>query len=244
MSVTIRDIAQELGMAHSTVSRAWRDDLRISPATREKVTRVAARMGYRVNVAARALSSGPMHSLALIILDVVDLFWAGIAKGVDAVTHERHYTLVLYITHVECEREAGMAPDPSQVVVGNFTEEGGRASGEALFAGPQSQWPTAVFAGNHWMAIGLLHSCTEWGVRVPQDLSTVGYDDIDSCRHLQPPLTTVHQPTAEMGGNAARLLIERMECSFSLLREMLLKIELVVRGSCTCIVRQEQDDHA
>lgn len=335
MSVTIRDIAQKLEMAHSTVSRALRDDPRISPATRERVKRVAAQMGYHVNVAARALSSGRMQSIALIIPDVVDPFWAGIVKGVDAVTHERRYSLVLYITHAEREREAaalaaaaegrydgaiffrrqlpvkdmaralrsgtqlslmshhepslpvdsvrvddldgayratsyllelghrriahiagppdhrettdreagfrqalaeaGIAPDCAHVISGNFTEKGGRAAAESLFAAPQGQWPTAIFAANDRMAIGLLHFCAERGVRIPHDLSIVGYDDIESCRHLQPPLTTVHQPTTEMGGQAARLLIERLEGSSSPPREVWLKTELIVRGSCTRI---------
>ncbi|MGI6877475.1 LacI family DNA-binding transcriptional regulator [Microbacterium sp. gxy059] len=67
---------------------------------------------------------------------------------------------------------------------------------------------TGVVAGNDHLAIGLIRACVEGGIRVPEDLSVVGFDDIDVAGYLTPALTTVRQPFAELGGEAVRLLLE------------------------------------
>ena len=67
--------------------------------------------------------------------------------------------------------------------------------------------PTAIFAGSDMQALGVMEAARERGIRVPEELSIVGYDDIPLARWLTPRLTTVHQPLRRMGEEAARLAI-------------------------------------
>lgn len=103
---------------------------------------------------------------------------------------------------------AGIAFDPALVVDGAFVFESGLAGGHALLALPDP--PTAIFAANDDSAAGVLRAAAERGLRVPDDLSVCGFDDTPIARHLYPALTTVRQPTAEMGRVATLQLLERI----------------------------------
>lgn len=103
--VTIRDIAEIVGVSHSTVSRALRDHPRISQETKEKIRRVARELNYHPNASAISLSSKRMQSIGLVIPDVRDAFYGEIIAGVDEVTYKAGYNLVLYLTHAERSRE-------------------------------------------------------------------------------------------------------------------------------------------
>lgn len=85
-----------------------------------------------------------------------------------------------------------------------FTQEAGRQAGTEIFAGDV---PTAVIAANDLMAIGLLQAAAASGLRVPDDLSMVGYDDVPLVDLLNPPLTTVRVPQYQMGREAARIVL-------------------------------------
>lgn len=104
--------------------------------------------------------------------------------------------------------EAGIAPDPSLIVQGDYTREGGQRAMIRLLALPAR--PTAVFAGNDLMAIGALTAARAAGLRVPQDVAIAGYDDIPEAAVTSPALTTVAVPKYEMGRAAAELLLERL----------------------------------
>lgn len=332
MAVTIKDIARELGVAHSTVSRAIHNDPRISPETRSRVMEAVERLGYRPNVAARGLVSRRMQAIGLVIPVVADMFFGRIVDGVDRVTYEAGFGLSLYLTHAERRREldalaqvseqrvdglilmarrlpkaalleiisqktpvvllepqilglgidsvrvdnrdgalqatrhlldlghrriafvtapkesrenrerlqgyrdalasAGVAFDPALVVPGGYTEEAGATAVRQLFSLSADSWPTAIFAYNDRVALGGIAALQARGLAVPEDVSVVGYDDIESAAYLRPALTTVHQPIEEMGEAAARLLIERLNRRRrSGSQEVLLKAELVVRES-------------
>jgi DNA-binding LacI/PurR family transcriptional regulator len=82
------------------------------------------------------------------------------------------------------------------------------------------------------MAIGAIRALREAGRRVPQDVSIVGYDDIPVAEYIDPPLTTVRQPMREVGEVATRLLIQAIEQPGTVHGEVLLKTELIRRGSC------------
>ena len=101
---------------------------------------------------------------------------------------------------------AGLALDPELVREGDFRQASGlRAAQELLdLADP----PTAVFAASDQMALGVYEAVRRRGLRVPEDLSVVGFDDLELATWASPPLTTVRQPLAEMGGTAARTLLE------------------------------------
>ncbi|CAM3816014.1 LacI family DNA-binding transcriptional regulator [Alicyclobacillus pomorum] len=112
--------------------------------------------------------------------------------------------------------------------MGGFTEEGGYVVGKVMSAQPIL--PDAVFASNDEMAIGLLKAFSEKGIRVPDDVAIVGFDNIRIAEYVQPPLTTVRQPMYEMGSVAAQLLFQALAGNFEL-QPVRLATELVVRQS-------------
>ena len=100
---------------------------------------------------------------------------------------------------------AGLAIDPDWIRFGDFHVSGGRERARELLGRPDR--PTAIFAGSDMQALGVMEAARERGIRVPEELSIVGYDDIPLARWLTPRLTTVHQPLRRMGEEAARLAI-------------------------------------
>ena len=101
---------------------------------------------------------------------------------------------------------AGIAPDAVRVVDGPFTRDGGYAAAEELIAGGLDV--TCVFAANDVMAVGAMAALRDHGLRVPDDVSIAGFDDIETLRDLVPSLTTVHLPLAELGERAAALALD------------------------------------
>lgn len=91
--------------------------------------------------------------------------------------------------------EAGLTP--ARVIAGDWSAESGYRAGLRLLEEVDDL--TAVVAGNDQMALGLLHACADRGVRVPEDLSIVGFDDVPEAAHYLPPLTTIRQDFAEVG---------------------------------------------
>jgi LacI family transcriptional regulator len=104
---------------------------------------------------------------------------------------------------------AGVLSDPELVIEGDFTIEGGEASATLLLEKPNP--PTAIFAFNDNMAIGVLRVARARGLRVPEDLSVIGFDDSEQSAIVTPALTTVRQPLAEMGRMAVSLLLRLLE---------------------------------
>jgi len=95
----------------------------------------------------------------------------------------------------------------SAVIHSEMTKLGGYQATKAVLA----QHPTAVFAINDETALGLMRGLHEQGVSVPQDISVLGYDDIDLDEYVVPKLTTIHQPVVTMGQQATGLLINRIQ---------------------------------
>jgi LacI family transcriptional regulator len=103
---------------------------------------------------------------------------------------------------------AGIEFDPSLVVPGNFDYESGVAGANALLS--LDEPPTAIFAANDDMAAGAISAVGERGLSVPRDISVCGFDDIAIARHIYPALTTIRQPTREMGRIATLELFKRL----------------------------------
>ncbi len=116
-----------------------------------------------------------------------------------------------------------------RVLASSVSIDGGRAVFELLNS---EGLPTAVTTVSDIVAIGIIQAATEAGIRVPEDLSVIGYDDIPAATWVTPQLTTVHQPIREKGRLAARLLIDRIrsDSGHAPLTE-LLATRLVVRGT-------------
>ncbi|TDT98398.1 LacI family transcriptional regulator [Streptomyces sp. 846.5] len=101
---------------------------------------------------------------------------------------------------------AGIAYDPGLVREGDFHHEAGHVAGLELLRLPDR--PTAVFTGNDLQALGLYEAAREIGLRIPEDLSVVGFDDLPLARWVGPPLTTVRQPLTEMAEVATRMVLD------------------------------------
>jgi LacI family xylobiose transport system transcriptional regulator len=101
---------------------------------------------------------------------------------------------------------AGLEPDPRLTRFGDFHVQGGFEHAMSLLEGPDR--PTAVFAGSDLQALGVLEAARVKGLRVPEDLSVVGYDDVPLAQWSSPPLTTVHQPLKHMAEEATRMLLQ------------------------------------
>lgn len=104
---------------------------------------------------------------------------------------------------------AGLQHDPRLLALGDFSVESGEAAGALLLGLPEP--PSAIFALNDRMALGVLRAAQSRGLRVPEDLSIVGFDDIALATLVTPALTTVRQPGFELGAAAARQLFALLE---------------------------------
>jgi len=134
----------------------------------------------------------------------------------------------------------------SQIVQTGAHLEDGYRTGLAYFRDlAPGDRPTAVTCYNDLVAIGLYRALTELGLRIPDDVSVIGFDDIPLAQYLPVPLTTVRTPKTEMGAAAARMLIEHVESPDVLppQRETF-EAELVVRASVRCLVADGGHAHA
>ena len=134
---------------------------------------------------------------------------------------------------------AGIRFDPALVREGNFHHEGGFACGAELLA--LSHAPTAIFAGSDQQAFGVYEAARRRGLRIPQDLSLVGFDDLPVARWASPPLTTVRQPLAEMGRTAAQMLGDLIEGAPLRTNRIELSTELIIRESTAAPTESTSD---
>jgi DNA-binding LacI/PurR family transcriptional regulator len=316
-AVTLQDVADEAGVAVSTVSRALSNPDRVSARTRAHVHDVAQRLDYRPNLIARALPSGRTRMLALLVSDITNPHNFGLIRGAEAQARAAGYTLILADTQGSRElesdhlsrldsavdgfvlassrlaepdllrlrdrrplvlfnREAAGFPsvvtdsvDGSRQIVEHLTALGHRHL--AYMAGPTTAWadgerwralseyaaaagaritrlgpfsPTvehgcaaaevalasgasALVAFNDLLAIGVLQRLERRGVRVPAELSVVGFDDIFGSDFCHPPLTTVTSPVEEAG----RVVIDLLLGSRAAHAGLVLPTQLRVRDS-------------
>jgi len=123
----------------------------------------------------------------------------------------------------------GIPVDEDLIAEGDFTEGGGQAAMQRLLP----RRPTAVFAASDMMAVGALKVLREAGLRVPEDVAVVGFDDIPLASMVEPPLTTVRQPIEQLGSMAVELLISLLENpGEETTHRVVLPTELVIRASC------------
>jgi DNA-binding LacI/PurR family transcriptional regulator len=119
---------------------------------------------------------------------------------------------------------AGLPFIPEIVRWGDFHVEAGYMQGRGLLT--MRKRPTAIFAGSDLQAFGVYEAARQLGIRVPEDLSVVGFDDLPMTRWVGPPLTTIRQPLSEMAATAARLVLGQSSD-----RRVELATSLVVRQS-------------
>ena len=325
--VSIKDIAQQAGVSHSTVSRALQGTGRMSEETRARIIELAEEMGYTPDALAQSLVRGSTRTVGVVVTTIADPFVAGIVAGIEEVAGRAGYTVLLGASHMNPDREIEVVENLRQrrvdavivtasrvgdhysehlqrfgvpiVLVNNMVEgeylyaitcdqtNGAyratthllslghqriayigssfrqhssrmrRAGYEAALAAegvpvdpaliiaPQAQrdvevgqaalkalWPlkpTAILAYNDLTAIGVMMAAREMGVCIPQELSLVGFDDIEATQFVTPPLTTVHQPREAMGRAAMQMVLDILHQKA--IHNRKLDCELVIRDS-------------
>ncbi|MET1412794.1 LacI family DNA-binding transcriptional regulator [Roseibium sp. HPY-6] len=125
--------------------------------------------------------------------------------------------------------EGGLDPDSAWVFQGDYTLNAGERAARAWL--DLADRPTAVFCASDRSAFGFISTLNEAGVRVPDEVSLVGFDDIDISGHFVPPLTSVHQPRRAVGEQAAKLLVKLLEGGHPDQESVQLEPWLVVRKS-------------
>lgn len=136
-----------------------------------------------------------------------------------------------WLAFVTAHRETGLAPPPAPMEVGMEQTAGADAALHLLMG---SSPPTAVVCANDELAMGVLSVAQSRDIRVPEDLAVTGWDDIPFASITAPPLTTVRQPSRELGAQAASFLLSGHEPTQGEPTEMVLPTELVIRASCGC----------
>jgi LacI family transcriptional regulator len=137
---------------------------------------------------------------------------------------ERGYRLAL--------QNHDLAYHPELAPVGDFDESSGYAAMKELLE--RNPVPDAVFAASDQMAIGALAAIHERGLRVPDDIALVGFDDIETARYTTPPLTTVHQDMLGQGQLAVRRLLAMINGVETDVQAQILPTTLIIRRSCGC----------
>jgi len=129
----------------------------------------------------------------------------------------------------KCLEEHDISYDPQLVLERGYTFEEGEEAAAHLLALPSC--PTALFCGNDILAIGAMVGAKKRGLRIPEDLSVIGFDDAEISAHYDPPLTTMAVPAYEMGQQAAKILVEISQEENVAPQQCVLETELVIRGS-------------
>jgi len=184
----------------------------------------------------------PVRSGSGSIATVVATDWAG---GRDATQHllalgHRRIGFITGPAEQECHRDrldgyraalsrAGLVHDPALVRNGDSLVSGGLHHGAELLALPDR--PTAIISGSDEQAYGVYQAARALGLRIPDDLSVVGFDDVELCQWVSPQLTTVRQPLADMAREATRMVVELSRDGVRPASRIELATTVVVRAS-------------
>lgn len=336
MSVTIKDIAREAHVSHSTVSRALHDHPAIPSETVAHIKELAVKMGYIPSAAARKLKTHRSRAMGVIVNNFGDPFWSDVIQGIDEILRSANYSIfigttlgdklrekevvqtmvqhgvdgvivcspqfspeqnqalmayelpmvivnnegasasqsivsnddvygtrlatrhlaelghrrIAYIgisgggrTNLEREKgfrdemaQQGLPVDERLIVCGaaEMPAEGYKAASQLLFVQDR---PTAVLCYNDYMTIGVYSALFNAGLKIPQDISVVGFDDIDISAYLTPALTTVRQYKSRLGSIVATTMLQQLARREAPAAEaerpekILIRGELVVRAS-------------
>jgi LacI family transcriptional regulator len=127
---------------------------------------------------------------------------------------------------------ARITPLDEWVSVVEYTQEAAQSAAMAMLAIPQSMRPTGIFATDSFMSAWAFRGIQAAGLSVPQDVSLIGFDDVDWMSMVRPQISVVDQPVYELGKRAAERLIARIEGDTSPPQHVWLQTTLLLRGSC------------
>jgi DNA-binding LacI/PurR family transcriptional regulator len=139
-----------------------------------------------------------------------------------------------YRGYCDALRKSGLEPACQVRLAGQFTEQFGMSALPHLLAAAEP--PTAAFVASDYIAFGLMSAAEAHGIRVPDDMSLVGFDDIRFSQYVQPRLTTIRSPVERMARLGVELLFERLQDPAAPARTEVLPVELVIRESAAAPV--------
>ena len=324
--VTIKTIAEAVGVTHGTVSRALRGDHRVKPETALAIQETALRLGYRPSKLGRALKTQRTGALAIVVSYISDPFYSEVIQAVHDRLFPLEHSLFMVATEHDPVRQRaaaqslsnslvdgvfvcclpGLTPpfqelgksvplvtincDPAKYLydvvhddaaavtvcldhlmhlghrkigylgahTGGYAQrvrhqafnayaarmaiktqiftaddvkvESGEMAMREWLAGWGPEAPTALICFNDTVAIGAAKACREAGLRIPEDISILGFDDIEMASYVQPALTTFAQPRYEIGRAAAEMMLALL-AGGQPVAPLLLRGELAVRAS-------------
>ncbi|MFP7492319.1 LacI family DNA-binding transcriptional regulator [Terribacillus saccharophilus] len=329
---TIKDIARELDLSISTVSRALNNNADVSEKTRKRVLETAKEMRYQPNVNARSLITKKSNMIGLMLSDITDPFFSEVALGVENLLSKEGYQVIYGNTLLDAEKERrffksllernidGIIMKPGKLdddmldmiectdvpivflrdvleeeqhlqissidfdqtaaagsAVQHLIDQGHRRIGyvgmskqaseskaryrgylESLHANDiamnsqyvhrvggsivhgrigaeklmkQTKQPTAIFTENDLLAIGAIDWLRAHAYRVPEDISVMGFENLEISGLHQISLTTVHLPRKEIGYRAAKLLLNMIMAANAIPERVVVKTNLVIRSS-------------
>jgi DNA-binding LacI/PurR family transcriptional regulator len=309
MSTTIKDIARQAGVSHTTVSRALHHSPLISEDTTQRIQAIALELNYHPSVAARSLKTNRTQALGVIVSHIDDPFFSEILQGIDDVAQANGYSLFIAASQHDLGREKAImqtmrehrvdgvilcsprfarelahplySPEIPLVAINNQAVDdyhysiyhddvdgaqqasthlihlghrqiaflgdstSGRTTQERLTGYRQTMLsagleiyeayihlvpgsgllqgyeaanyflglehvPSALLCYNDMMAVGVLKRLHQERIRVPEDISVTGFDNIAVSEYTSPPLTTIDQPKRFLGAEAARMMLEQL----------------------------------
>ena len=145
--------------------------------------------------------------------------------GGPAITSVAHMRKAGYLRALS---EAGLIPNDEWMIESDFSCTGGYEAAGRLLSGDR---PSAIFACNDMMGIGVLRAAAERHIRVPEQLSVIGFDDVQMSRYVYPALTTVGQSILQLGETAAQVLLRRIATPQQAVEQLIVAPNIVLRES-------------
>tara|TARA_Y100001956_G_scaffold80293_1_gene95203 strand:+ start:1463 stop:2470 length:1008 start_codon:yes stop_codon:yes gene_type:complete len=121
----------------------------------------------------------------------------------------KHQAQMRYEGYKRALNEAQLDFNPNWIIESDFECEGGYSAFNKMYE--KGKLPSALFVSNDMMAMGVINAANEKGVRIPEDLSIIGYDDIQISKFMTPSLTTIHQPKYRLGKAAVEALLNKLD---------------------------------
>src|SRR6266849_6149368 len=262
MSHTMREVAEKAGVSPATVSRVLNKTQYISPETEQRVLEVVRQLNYHKNVHARRLATGQSDLFGLVISEIANPYFPEIIRGFQASAWDRGLDVLLCNTEYDQARTKSVIRkliesdvrgvaiiikqalinglkarklNPFPVLESNYRVDAGASSVRAILSQPEI--PTVVFCGSDLIAMGAMSALEEAGVRIPEDVSVIGIDDISFAFLARPPLTTIRVPRERLGTIAFEALDKILKLKRRRGADYYLETEWVVRRS-TAAVRE------
>ncbi len=143
----------------------------------------------------------------------------------------KHQAQMRYEGYKRAMNEAGVEFNANWIIESDFECEGGYQAFKKM--AERGTLPSSIFVSNDMMAMGVINAANELGIKVPDDLSIIGYDDIHIAKFMSPSLTTIHQPKYRLGQAAVETLVRRLDDKSNEAQVVQLEPTLVVRNSVT-----------